>query len=58
MKVFRLYLLNSVEEKVVNLVKEGNVFDSNIYNFSFNVSYKLFFWGVSYLFDKFDDFYS
>lgn len=57
-KVLRLYSSNSVEEKVVNLAKEGNVLDSNIHNFSLNVSHKLLLWGASYLFDKLDDFHS
>ncbi|KAH9610761.1 hypothetical protein KSS87_004162, partial [Heliosperma pusillum] len=58
LNVLRLYSTNSLEEKILTLAKEGTSLESNLFNFSHNVSHVLLLWGATFLFTRLADFHS
>ncbi|KAL0309710.1 UNVERIFIED_CONTAM: Helicase protein MOM1 [Sesamum radiatum] len=57
-KVFRLYSLYTVEEKVLILSKQGMNPEGNLVNMKQSTCQGLLTWGASYLFKKLDEFHN
>ncbi|XP_074268846.1 uncharacterized protein LOC141592159 isoform X2 [Silene latifolia] len=57
LNVLRFYSSNTLEEKILTLAKEGTSLESNLFNFSHNVSDALLRWGATYMFSKLASFH-
>ncbi|KAL8154459.1 hypothetical protein V2J09_012219 [Rumex salicifolius] len=56
-KVFRLYTLCSIEEKVLLLSKKSIFLESTVQGIGFSTRHLLLTWGASFLFKKLDEFH-
>lgn len=56
--IFRLYTSSTLEEKILRLAEHNVTIDSKLQNISRSTSDALLMWGVTYLFNKLDEFHN